>query len=258
MSKDFREKLKNELQLDIAPSEAHLDQTIKMAQKAYTNRRKLRYVGTFEMIVSQFRFIARPIWFLQGIALFCVFIFLRIMMVSEEHANSLPALISVSAVVISTLALPVYGRSRRYKMREIESTTRISHSRLILAKICAVGIGDVACLMVIIVSAYGKMTAPVQDILMFILLPFLISCTSSLWILNRIGEEYAIYVTIGLCIGMGTFCWTMATKLYFSLTSLSIGFALFACALLIIVLLFECRRMMKQIPAADLRKPLTF
>jgi|GEM_PF-1939796 len=258
MSKDFRQKLKNELQESIEPSEAHLDQTVKLAHTAYDSRRKLRNMSTFEMITSQFRFVARPVWLLQGIALLCLCAFMCVGMMSEQFVSKLPALVSVSAVFVSMTAFPLYGRSRRYKMREIESTTRISHPRLILAKLCVVGIGDVVCLAAIIILALGEMTAPAQIVLMFILLPFLLSCTVSLFIMNRVKEEYATYVSTGLCIGIGVVYWTMATKLQPLLTQLSIGLAIAACALLLLTLFFECRRLMRQIPSQDLQEVLIF
>jgi len=258
MSKDFRQKLKNELQESIEPAAAHLDETVRLAHTAYDSRRKLRYVSTFEMITSQFRFVARPVWILQGIALLCLCVFMCTAMISEEFMSKLPALVSVSAVFVSMTVIPFYGRSRRYKMREIESTTRISHPRLILAKLCIVGIGDVVCLASITFLALGGMMAPAQTVLTFILLPFLLSCTVSLFIMNRVKEEYGIYVSTGLCIAIGAGYWTMATKLQPVLAQLSIGLAIAACALLLLTLFFECRRLMKQIPSPDLQEVLIF
>lgn len=258
MNKDFRQKLKNEPQSDTAPLDIHLDQTIKLAHTAYASRRKLKYVSTFEMIISQFRFVARPVWMIQGIALLCLCVFMCTAMISEEFVSKLPALVSVSAVFVSMTVLPLYGRSRRYKMREIESTTRISHSRLILAKLCVVGIGDIVCLAAITLLAFGKMTEPAQTALTFILLPFLLSCTVSLFTINRVKEEYGIYVSTGLCIGIGVVCWTMAVKLQPLLAQLSIGLAITACAILLLTLFFECHRLMGQIPSSDLQEALIF
>ena len=258
MSKDFRRKLKKELQTDIAPVDAHLGRTIRLAHAAYTGRRKLRYISTFEMITSQFRFIARPVWILQGIALLCLCAFMGVAMISEQFVNKFPAFASVSAVFVSMTVLPIYGRSRRHRMREIESTTRISHPRLILAKLCVVGIGDAVCLAAITLLTFEKMTAPAQTVLTFILLPFLITCTASLFIMNRVKEEYGISVSTGLCIGIGVVCWTMATKPQPLLTQISIGLSAAVCAFLIFALAFECRRMMRQIPSSDLQEALIF
>lgn len=258
MNKNFRQKLKDEPRFSIMPLDAHLDQTIKLAHTSYESRRKLRYISTFEMIIGQFRFIARPVWSLQGSALLCLCVFMCVAMMSEQFSNNLPALVSVSTVFVSMTFLPFYGRSRRYKMREIESTMRISHSRLILAKLCVVGIGDIVCLVTITSLVFGKMTAPVQTILTFILLPFLLSCTVSLFIMNRVKEEYGIYISAGLCIGIGAAYWTMATKLKPLLMQLSIGLAVVVCAFLILAVVFECRRLMRQFPFSDLREELIF
>lgn len=258
MSKDFRQRLKNELQSDIDPSRAPIDQTIKLAQAAYGSRRKLKPISTFEMIIIQLRFVAHPIGLLQGIALLCVCTFLCLAKASGQFASELSAFVSVSAVFVSMTALPIYGRSRRCKMRELESTTRISHPRLILAKLCAVGVGDVICLAAITLLAFEKMTAPAQTILTFILLPFLLCCTAGLFIMNRVKEEYGIYVSMGVYVGIGTLYWTAAEKLQPLLWQLSIGLTAAICMFLILTLALECLRLMKQIPSSDLQEALIF
>lgn len=260
MSRDFQQRLKSGLSTTAMsePSQAHLDETIRLSRLAYASRRKMRRISTLEMITSQIQFVARSVWILQGFVLLCLCVVMGASMASEQFANTLPAFVSVSAVFVSMTALPFYGRSRRYKMREVESTTRISHPRLMLAKLCVVGIGDVVCLAVITLFTFGKMTAPAQTILMFILLPFLLSCTVSLFIRNCIKEEHGIYISAGLCIGIGVIYWTMATRLQPVLMKLSIGLSIAICMLLILALVFECRRLLRQIPSSDLQEALMY
>lgn len=256
MTKDLRERLKNVPLYGMEPSETHLLQTIQLARSAYAGRRRLRHISTFEIITSQFRFAVRPVWLLQGFALLSLCAFLCLTIESWRLGGKLPAFLSVSSVFVSMTFLPLYGRSRKHKMCELESTTRISYPRLIFAKLCAVTIGDIICLAAITLLALEKMTAPAQTVLAFILLPFLFCCTACLFILNRVKEEYGVGVSTGLCIAVGAFYWTMAGKLHPLPARLSVGLTSAVCAVLILALALECRRLMMRIPSPGLQEAL--
>lgn len=258
MSRELRMRLKNELRADFEPCGEHMEQTIKLARSAYARRRRLRNISSFEMMAGQLRFIVRPVWFLQGIVLICLCALMSAVMKSEEFSDELPAFLSASSVLIAMTALPIYGRSRRYRMYEIESSTRISNKRLMLTKLCVVGLGDVICLGAIAALALGKMTLPAQMVLTLILLPFLLSCTGSLFVLNRAREEYGVYISAGLCIGIAGACRAAAARLLPVSEQISIGLVAAVCAVMIILLAFECRRLMGEIPSSDLREALMF
>ena len=260
MRKDFRQRLKNELsgkpQLEI--SAMHLENTIRQSRRAYECRRQVRPIGTPEMIVSQFRFIARPIWLLQGIVLLCLCFLMRYAMASEQPASYIPAFLSVSSILIAMTMLPFYGRSRKYKMREIESMTRVSLPRLILAKLCVVGMGDIVCLSFMILLTFGKMDTPFAALLLHIVIPFLLTCTASLFVMNRTKENYGTFISIGFGIGLSAVCWTIAMRMGENFVPISAGLSAFVCVCLALVLFFECRRLTRQLPSPDLQEAFMF
>lgn len=258
MNREFRQRLKNELQADIEPCAAHMERTIMLAHTAYDGRRRFRHVSTLSMIARQFRFVARPVWLLQGVALILLCMLMYIVRSSEGFVSKLPALLSVSSVFVAMTVLPIFGRARRYKMYEIESSTRLSHQKLMFAKLCAVGSGDAICLVIITILNLGEMVSPTQTVLTFILLPFLLSCTGSLFVLNRSKEEYGVYVSTGLCIAIGGTYWSMAARLSCLPAQSLTGLTVTACTALLIFLAFECRSLMKQIPSSDMREALLF
>lgn len=71
-----------------------------------------------------------PIWAAQAAAVLCMCLVLRLAMRSEDFAADAPALLGMFSVFVAMCALPFYGRSRKYKMRELESSTRLSSRRL--------------------------------------------------------------------------------------------------------------------------------
>ena len=260
MAKEFSQKLKQEISALYAtrPDKAHLEETIKLAGQAYSGRRQMRHISTFEMIIGQVRFIARPVWILQGIVLLCMCVFMRYAMASEQQASYIPAFLSISSIFIAMTMLPFYGRSRKYKMREIECTTRVSLSRLILAKLCVIGAGDIASLSIVLLITLGKMVTPAATLLMFILLPFLLTCAGSLFILGRTTENYGSFVSAGFAVGLSAAFWTFAMKMGDELMQISIILSVIACIFLALVLIFECHRLLRQIPSPDLQETLMF
>jgi len=260
MVKDFWKMLKNELSAahSIEPTGAHLEETIRLARQAYINRRQMRHISTFEMIIGQVRFIAQPVWLLQGMVLLCMCGLIRHAMVSEQAASSFPAFLSISSIFIAMTMLPFYGRSRKFKMREIECTTRVSLSRLTLSKLCVIGAGDAVSLCIVTLITLGRIAEPAVTLLIFIILPFLLTCAGSLFILGRTKENYGIFVSVGFGIGLSAAFRTLAMDMGDKLTHISAAISITICAFLALVLILECRRLLRQIPSPDLRETLMF
>lgn len=248
MSRYLRERINDELKnyQAIELSKQHLENTIQVSRIIYDKRRKMRKISTIEIIVNQFRFVAAPIYFLQGSVLLFLYMVISIAMLSEDFTSNLSALLSTSAILVSMTALPTYERSRQYQMIEIESTTRISYPQVILARICAIGIGDIICLTALVLLAFGKMNFPAQSILTFVLMPFLLCGIGCLFIQNHMNNEYRIYISTGFSIAVGMIYWLIASKLQTFLLHVSIGFTAVVCGALILILAIECRKFITQ------------
>ena len=106
------------------PRAEHLTETATLSLAAYRSRRPLRRIGVPEMVVSQIRFIAAPIWALQAAVVLCICLLLHLASAAENLEADGPALLSMSSVFVAMSVLPFHGRSRRFKMREIEGVTR--------------------------------------------------------------------------------------------------------------------------------------
>ena len=60
------------------PRAEHLTETATLSLAAYRSRRPLRRIGVPEMVVSQIRFIAAPIWALQAAVVLCICLLLHL------------------------------------------------------------------------------------------------------------------------------------------------------------------------------------
>lgn len=256
MDKHLNRLLKEEAYNMPEPSQAHLDETVRLCRRAYAARRPMRRIGTLELIAGQLRFVARPIWTMQAAVLLVMGYALHMAAVSDHAARHVPAFLSLTAVLFAMTLLPFYGRARRYKMRELESAARISYARLILAKLCAVGAGDAVCLSAVTALSLGTLTEPLHAVLVYTVLPFLLTCSGSLFLLNRLREEYGVFVSAGLGMGIGVTYWELAVRNHGLLKRVPMACAAAACALLLLALALECRRLARQIPAPDLRGAL--
>lgn len=240
------------------PRAEHLTETATLSLAAYRSRRPLRRIGVPEMVVSQIRFIAAPIWALQAAVVLCICLLLHLASAAENLEADGPALLSMSSVFVAMSVLPFHGRSRRFKMREIEGVTRASHGKLMLAKLSAVGLGDAICLAVISQVSAGLLAGAVGLVLSSIVLPFLLCCTGILLILDRARGEQGLFAALGFGLGLAVGYRLLQEELGAVLAGQGQGFAAAACVLLTVVLALECRRMLRQAARPDAYEAVEF
>jgi hypothetical protein len=235
-------------------AQARLDETVTRCHAVYHARRKMRSIGSFEIIIRQLRFMAKPIWALQAAVILCMCFLLQMASGTEEASAHLSAVLSLASVFVAMTILPFYGRSRKYKMREIESAARLSHTKLMLAKLCTAGVGDVICLAVLSVFSFGKMTGNAETALAYIVAPFLLACSGILLILNHTKEDCGALAALGFGAGLAAACWLLPVRFGNPLARLGAGALGIACAVMLLILLTQCRRLLRQTPVSDLQE----
>lgn len=248
-------KIKDKLsRLELSePSEEHIQKTIDLCRAAYSVRRRMRPLSTPQMILSQFRFIAKSIWALQTLVLLVMCFAVHQAALAQDALNIARA-ISLGSVFTAMTMLPFFGRAGKYNMQEIESATRLSSARLILAKLCVVGLGDTVCLIAFTFVSFGSMAKPLSATLVFIVMPFLLTSLADLFVLNRIKKSYGTSVSAVLSLGISFAYWLMIQHL----SSFAPPAATAACVLLLLALFFECRRLLRQVPVIQLQDALMY
>lgn len=222
------------------PREECLQATIYRCRGAYQSRRRRKSLGSLELIAGQLRFIAAPIWVLQMALLLCIALILW-GLPAGDAVFCLPTFLSLASILVAMTMLPFYGRARRYRMAEIERSARLSQGKLILAKLAAVGFGDMTCLASLMLGSAGKTPEVMHTILSCIVLPFLLSCTGLLLILNHAKEDNALITATSFGIGLAAACWMLPT-----MQDTPLPLDITACAVLLAMLWWECRRLLQR------------
>ena len=172
------------------PDAERMNETLTLCRAEYARRRRLRRVGAWELIRRQLRFTALPVWGLQAAllaAICCVF------GAARPKEELIPASASLAAVLAAMTLLPFHGRARRYGMEEVEAASRLSRTKLSLARLGAVGAGDAVCCAAAALMSGGGWYVT----LVFVATPFLLTSAVSLAVLGHAGRESGVYIAAG-------------------------------------------------------------
>ena len=157
------------------------DKLLERCREEYNSRPHRRRAGKWELVRSQLRFIALPVWALQGAVLALICLVLGAAAPDEEL---IPACASIAAELAALTLLPFYNRAARYGMREIEAAARFNSAHIMLARLVAVGIGDAVCVSAIALLSGGA----AYEVLVLVVMPFLLTGALSLAVLEHAGE----------------------------------------------------------------------
>lgn len=154
------------------------------------------------LIRKQLRFFAWKIWFLQGMilaALCTAFLCLYHESALSWFAATLPKFLCCCSGAVALSAVPLLRRSFRYRMMELEQSTRFSVTGSLAAQLLFIGIGDLTMLTVLagIVWQYG-LTGSV--IFVSLVIPFLTTAATCLMLWVRTApsgfERRAVLLSI--------------------------------------------------------------
>lgn len=222
------------------PREECLQAAICRCQSAYRARRQRESLGSLELIAGQLRFIAAPIWALQMALLLCIVLLLW-WLPAEDAPLRLPTFLRLASILTAMTMLPFYGRAKRYRMAEIEHSARLSRGRLILAKLAAVGAGDLTCLAGLTLLSAGRISEVLSTTIACVVLPFLLACTGLLLILNHAKEDHALLAAASFGVALAAAYGMLPT-----MREAHLPLDVTACAALLAMLGLECRRLLQK------------
>lgn len=177
-----------------------MENTIRLVRKAYGEKLLTGRIGFLKLAAMQIRFIGRWVWIAQAAFLFLSLLFIDLYHLERHGRLSVLFLFSVVAPMIAFLGIPELLKSHIHNMEEIEACTRFSMRRLIGARMLILGIADLCCLTVIFAaSAAGSGTA-VARMVLYLLVPFNLTCCGCLTVLDRVKSRYAGYLCGAVCV----------------------------------------------------------
>ena len=220
------------------PDEAAPEALLALCRREYKSRPRVRRAGRWELVRSQLRFIALPVWALQGavLALICL-----VLGAAAPDEDLIPACASIAAEMAALTLLPFYNRASRHGMREIEAAARFNSAHIMLARLVAVGIGDAVCVSAIALLSGGA----ANEVLILVVTPFLLTGALSLAVLEHAGEA-AVLLSAGMGAVLAVLYWTFAMRFTEGLLSLSPLVAAIICLAALAMLACECRAMLSE------------
>lgn len=177
------------------PNKNGMTNTIIQAQKLLNHNKSGIPFTLFFFI--QFGFIRKKVWLIQFvIILICGFKLISFL-------NEIEAIAMLSAVAPLIVLAGIFELSRSYvhKMVEIELSTRYSFKQLMLTRIAILGLVDIFCITIILLMSGIYLSLKMYTIILYICVPFLITCFGCLWILNHTNHRECNY----FCFSFGLF-----------------------------------------------------
>ncbi len=193
-------KLEQSLQqIHAAIDEEHFARTITLVQKEVSLRQRRERVSFAYFLRKQIKFMGFKIWIVQGIFLLCtIHLLSRFYGLRVSPSNMIKLLFSISVLVCMSV-LPFLYRSVRYQMQEIEAASRFSCTRLLLAKLIVIGIGDFSVLGGIFLTTMVWTSLPADSAFLYLCFPFLLAGSVCLFMLGHFAPRQFL-------IGSFTFC----------------------------------------------------
>ncbi len=201
-----------------------------------------------EFVLVQIRFIGLRMWAAQA-ALFAalgsvLWTFMgRDFWQEDQYAVRFLCGVSLAAAVS---ALPFIYRAFRYRMHEIEASSRYSFAGVLLAKMLMTAIGDAALLGAVFLGALMRTELPAGSILLYVLLPFLLASWLSLNLMERVSAA----ALPAACMAMGALLFAAlgtAGRLWegFYVQELTPGW-LAVCAVLTMLCIRQAKRLVRD------------
>lgn len=191
--------------------EAHLEETQRLARSNLTIIVNPYPLSLWKLMAKQLKFLAWRIWLLQGMVLtFLCGVFFSLYGGTATWWNewSVAKFLCISGGIIAACALPILQRSVRYRMFELECSTRFSLRGGLAAQLLFIGIGDAGMLTVLAFLSL-KCGADGQEVFLFGVIPFLTTAVTGLMLWARTGSCVSNCRALLICILSVLFAYEM-------------------------------------------------
>ncbi len=181
------EKLLTQSLQDAPVMENGLENTIHLAKQQVRQKQRRGRIPFRRFLFRQVRYIGWQMWTVQGLVLL-LFDRMLIQLYGErfwDSSVSVARLLFCVSTLVAMMALPLLYRSRKYRMQEIESASYFSSNRLLMAKLAAIGIGDVFLLAGMFLTTIIRTSMEAGNLTFCLLLPFLVMSAAYLYMMGH-------------------------------------------------------------------------
>lgn len=182
----------------------HKEKVLLSVQNTLAVRPPKKRIRFLEFMLRQIPFMGRKFWTAQGAAAFAMSGILYLSAAGELERLSvrhIPPLMGILAVMLVMSSIPFILMPYRYQMYEIEMVSRISLSRLLMAKMTLLA----AEYVIVFVCSAGALTGTVNlsmaRLAFYFGLPLLAACTGCVQIIRHTDKWKEASQRAGVCEG---------------------------------------------------------
>lgn len=188
--RNFEQQLTQSLHA-IPQMENRLDRTRSLARQQACNRNHRKRIPFRRFLKKQVRYIGWPLWSVQ-ILMLLIFDRMLTQLYGErfwDSPTSVARLLFCVSTLVSMMALPLLYRARKYRMQEIESAAYFSSTRLLMAKLAVIGIGDILLLAGMFLMTMVRTSMEAGNLTFYLVLPFLVMSAAYLYMMGHCSGD---------------------------------------------------------------------
>ncbi|AIQ12530.1 hypothetical protein [Paenibacillus durus] len=163
-----------------------LQETVKEGAEVLRQTQASRRTSFGEFYMTQLRFISWKVWAVQLLIVLGMGLLLHNSLQEQVRNVQLVMLTSIAAPLLVIAGIQTLTRSLSCHMLEIELSTRYLLEKLTLVRMSLLGMADLIGLALLAVLMTAWMQMEIAVILLYLLVPFNLTCFGCLWLLNRV------------------------------------------------------------------------
>lgn len=179
-------------------NESHLENTLCLVRQEACRKQKRKRISFTQFLTKQIKFMGWKIWITQGIFLCLLISVLSQFFGYPISPQTMAKLLFCLSVLVFITMIPYLYRCVRYQMQEIEAAARFSSTKLLMAKLIIIGIGDVSILCGIFFTTILQTALPAAYTVLYLCLPFLLA-GGGLFLLNHCTPRHFLTGSLLFC-----------------------------------------------------------
>lgn len=170
--------------------QSRMEETIGQSKQILRQKQLESRTSFWDFVFIQFQFISKKVWVMQILIVLGIGLFMHIALSdSAEDKLQILMLASTAAPLLGLVGSQVIARSFTYNMMEIELSTKHSLEKLMIVRMLLLSMFDIVCL-ALLSSFFGiQLEREISLMLLYLLVPFNLTCLGCLWILNRVRNR---------------------------------------------------------------------
>ncbi len=184
----MNKRLKNALQASFAaPQPADKERFLKTLRFPKISYRKF--------LLTQFCYIRKRVWGVSALIVLLGWAIAFFPPSSVDWHTEAGTIWSISAILpfLAMLTSTELYRSCFHRMAELETACRFSLPQIVMARIAVLGGGNFVILTLLLIFMSRISAYSLLQVIAYLMVPYLITCATCLWILNRVRGRENVY-----------------------------------------------------------------